>query len=242
MLGGTAGVILIGLQAPRGTRQGVAWCRIAFPPGFAARSGSACRGDPQLRAPGPSCGNSAHRVLHRPGAAPFSRGRCWRSRWTSKTARSSVRRSMRCHARASGRAIWTRRFSNRREDSRPPSASLEPWSWLIDALRHFSDLATVGTAVGTAFVSTLYGLALANLLLLPAAHRIRSASEDDAQAGELIAEGCLGIYDSVHPTMLRERLRGFLRHPFPDREKLRPGVGKITHSDGIAGWSAISMC
>jgi chemotaxis protein MotA len=84
---------------------------------------------------------------------------------------------------------------------------------LIDALRHFSDLAIVGTAVATAFVSTLYGLALANLLLLPAAHRIRTASEDDAQADELIAEGSLGIYDSIHPTLLRDRLNGFLRNP-----------------------------
>ncbi|HEV2201505.1 MAG TPA: MotA/TolQ/ExbB proton channel family protein [Bryobacteraceae bacterium] len=83
---------------------------------------------------------------------------------------------------------------------------------LIDALRHFSDLSSVATGVGTAFVSTMYGLALANLLLLPAAHRIRSGSEDDAQADELIAEGGLGIYDSVHPTLLRERLNGFLRN------------------------------
>jgi chemotaxis protein MotA len=65
--------------------------------------------------------------------------------------------------------------------------------------------------VGTAFVSTLYGLALANLVLLPAAHRIRSAAEEDSQADELIAEGCLGIYDGIHPTMLRDRLTGYLR-------------------------------
>jgi len=86
---------------------------------------------------------------------------------------------------------------------------------LIDALRHFSDLSSAATGVGTAFVSTMYGLALANLLLLPAAHRIRNGSEDDAQADELIAEGGLGIYDSVHPTLLRERLNGFLRNPDP---------------------------
>jgi chemotaxis protein MotA len=86
---------------------------------------------------------------------------------------------------------------------------------LIDALRHFSDLSSVATGVGTAFVSTMYGLALANLLLLPAAHRIRNGSEDDAQADELIAEGGLGIYDSVHPTLLRERLNGFLRNSDP---------------------------
>lgn len=98
---------------------------------------------------------------------------------------------------------------------------------LIDALRHFSDLATVGTAVGIAFVSTLYGLALANLILLPAAHRIRSVSEDDALAGELIAEGCLGIYDSIHPTMLRDRLDGFLPRSHSRRsdriEEVHPG-------------------
>jgi chemotaxis protein MotA len=82
---------------------------------------------------------------------------------------------------------------------------------LIDALRHFSDLGGVSASVGTAFVSTLYGLALANLLLLPAAHRIRSSGEDDSQADELIAEGCLGIYDNIHPTMLRDRLHGYLR-------------------------------
>jgi chemotaxis protein MotA len=82
---------------------------------------------------------------------------------------------------------------------------------LIDALRHFSDLGTVSASVGTAFISTLYGLALANLVLLPAAHRIRSAGEEDSQADELIAEGCVGIYDSIHPTMLRDRLQGYLR-------------------------------
>lgn len=83
---------------------------------------------------------------------------------------------------------------------------------LIDALRHFSDMGSVSASVGIAFVSTLYGLALANLVLLPAAHRIRSAAEDDAQADELITEGGLGIYDSIHPTMLRDRLNGFLRN------------------------------
>ena len=65
--------------------------------------------------------------------------------------------------------------------------------------------------MGTAFVSTLYGLALANLVLLPAAHRMRVTAENEAQADELISEGVLGIYDQVHPTLLRDRLQGFVR-------------------------------
>src|SRR5262249_35982282 len=81
---------------------------------------------------------------------------------------------------------------------------------LIEALRHFSDLSTVSAAVGTAFVSTFYGLALSNLILLPVAHRIRGTAESEARVDELIGEGAMGIYDQVHPTLLRDRLQGYL--------------------------------
>jgi chemotaxis protein MotA len=81
---------------------------------------------------------------------------------------------------------------------------------LIDVFRHFTDLSLVATGVGTAFVSTIYGLALANLLFLPAAHRIRASLEQASVTDELIAEGALGVLDAIHPTLLRERLQGFL--------------------------------
>ncbi len=81
---------------------------------------------------------------------------------------------------------------------------------LIDVFRHFSDLSSVATGVGTAFVSTIYGLVLANLLFLPAAHRIRATMEQSSLTDELISEGALGILDAIHPTLLRERLQGFL--------------------------------
>jgi chemotaxis protein MotA len=81
---------------------------------------------------------------------------------------------------------------------------------LIDVFRHFTDLSLVATGVGTAFISTIYGLALANLLFLPAAHRIRASMEEASVTDELIAEGALGVLDAIHPTLLRERLQGFL--------------------------------
>jgi len=49
---------------------------------------------------------------------------------------------------------------------------------LIDVLRQFSSLSTVACGVGAAFTSTIYGLALANLVLLPAAHRIRARASE----------------------------------------------------------------
>ncbi len=82
---------------------------------------------------------------------------------------------------------------------------------LIDVLRQFSNLQAVGSGIGTAFVSTIYGLALANLLLLPAAHRIRACVAESYEVQELMIEGVLSIADSVHPSLVRMRLDAFLR-------------------------------
>jgi chemotaxis protein MotA len=82
---------------------------------------------------------------------------------------------------------------------------------LIDVLRQFSNITSVASGIGTAFVSTIYGLALANLVLLPAAHRIRAGVAETFEIQELIAEGALCIFERIHPSLVRERLSGFVR-------------------------------
>jgi chemotaxis protein MotA len=82
---------------------------------------------------------------------------------------------------------------------------------LIEVLRQFSNLSAVGAGIGTAFVSTIYGLALANLLLLPAAHRIRARIAEDFETEEMIIEGVLAFSDGMHPSLIRMRLGAFLR-------------------------------
>lgn len=86
---------------------------------------------------------------------------------------------------------------------------------LIDVLRHFSNLQAVGYGIGTAFVSTIYGLALANLILLPAAHRIRARVAANFETQELVLEGLIAIVDTVHPEIIRMRLNSFVRRPGP---------------------------
>jgi chemotaxis protein MotA len=84
---------------------------------------------------------------------------------------------------------------------------------LIEVLRHFANLQSVGFGIGTAFISTIYGLALANLLLLPAAHRIHARVAENFEIQELIMEGVLALADSVHPALIRLRLNSYLREP-----------------------------
>ena len=83
---------------------------------------------------------------------------------------------------------------------------------LIDVLRHFSNAASIGLGIGCAFVSTIYGLALANLVLLPIANRIRSQVAEAFELHELIMEGVIGMVDGTHPFVIRQRLKSFLRH------------------------------
>jgi chemotaxis protein MotA len=82
---------------------------------------------------------------------------------------------------------------------------------LIQVMRQFSDLASVATGIGMAFVSTIYGLALANLLLLPAANRMRARVAERFETEEMMLEGVLCIAERLHPTLMRMRLQSFLK-------------------------------
>jgi chemotaxis protein MotA len=82
---------------------------------------------------------------------------------------------------------------------------------LMDVLRQFSNVSSVAAGTGTAFLSTIYGLGLANLILLPSAQRMRAHAADRFEINEMIAEGMLCLFDGVHPALVRDRLSCFLR-------------------------------
>ena len=82
---------------------------------------------------------------------------------------------------------------------------------LMDVLRQFSSIASVAGGTGTAFVSTIYGLALANLILLPSAQRMRAHVAEQFETHEMIVEGILCLFEGVHPALVRDRLNCFLR-------------------------------
>jgi chemotaxis protein MotA len=89
---------------------------------------------------------------------------------------------------------------------------------LIDVLRQFSNLAMVASGVGAAFTSTIYGLALANLVLLPAAQRIRARAAETFDVQELMMEGAMCLFDGIHSMQVRQRLLSFLK-AVPTRER-----------------------
>lgn len=82
---------------------------------------------------------------------------------------------------------------------------------LIQVMGNLSDPAKLGGGIAVAFVATIYGVALANLVLLPVANKLKSIVHTDAHYNEMIVEGLVSIAEGENPRNIETKLIGFLR-------------------------------
>jgi chemotaxis protein MotA len=81
---------------------------------------------------------------------------------------------------------------------------------LIQVMQHLDKIDEVGKGIAVAFVATLYGVGAANLILLPAAGKLKIRIRDEQIIREMTIEGAVSILEGMNPRMLREKLLGFL--------------------------------
>jgi len=81
---------------------------------------------------------------------------------------------------------------------------------LIQVMKHLEDIERVGHGIAVAFVATVYGVGLANLLFLPAGAKIKARLEQSIEDKELVLEGVLGIAEGMNPKLLENKLGAFL--------------------------------
>lgn len=93
---------------------------------------------------------------------------------------------------------------------------------LIQVMQHLTDPARLGTGVAVAFVATIYGVASANLIFLPIAHKLRLRHEQQMLRQEMFLEGVLALAQGEPPSMIAERLIGFIPESVPDSAKPPP--------------------
>ena len=79
---------------------------------------------------------------------------------------------------------------------------------LIHVMRSLDTPGTLGEGVAVAFVATVYGLGLANLLLLPLASRLRERALAITRRRELILEAVVALRGRMHPRLLAQTMRG----------------------------------
>jgi len=81
---------------------------------------------------------------------------------------------------------------------------------LIQVMQHLDKIDEVGKGIAVAFVATLYGVGAANLILLPAAGKLKIRIRDEQIIREMTLEGVVSILEGMNPRMLQEKLLGFL--------------------------------
>jgi chemotaxis protein MotA len=81
---------------------------------------------------------------------------------------------------------------------------------LIQVMKNLANISEVGHGIAVAFVATIYGVALANLFLLPAAGKIRARAAAASKMQELSLEGVIGIIEGWNPKLIRAKLEGYL--------------------------------
>ena len=84
---------------------------------------------------------------------------------------------------------------------------------LIQVMQHMDHVSEIGKGIAVAFVSTLYGIGLANLLLLPLAGRLRIRIREQQVIREMMLEAVIAIMEGSGARALRRRLECFVTRP-----------------------------
>ncbi len=104
---------------------------------------------------------------------------------------------------------------------------------LIQVMQQLDHIDAVGRGIAVAFVATIYGVGLANLVLLPIAGKLKIRHREEQLIEEMVLEGVISIIEGMNPRMLELKLKTF---QFQDRNPGRKEAhDKVrTHDRAIA--------
>jgi len=81
---------------------------------------------------------------------------------------------------------------------------------LIHVMQNLADPSKLGAGIATAFVATIYGVGLANLLFIPISAKLKMLILAHSQLREMMIEGIAAIAEGENPRNVEIKLQGFL--------------------------------
>jgi chemotaxis protein MotA len=81
---------------------------------------------------------------------------------------------------------------------------------LIHVMNNLSDPTKLGGGIAAAFVATIYGVGLANLIFLPMGNKIKKNTDFLLRHREMIVAGVCAIAGGENPRTIEAKLQGFL--------------------------------
>ncbi len=88
---------------------------------------------------------------------------------------------------------------------------------LVHVLGNLSDPDSLSSSIAAAFIATLYGVCLANLVYLPIAAKLKIKNQLEVQTREMILDGIISIQAGENPAILKEKLKTHLGYS-PDNK------------------------
>ncbi len=81
---------------------------------------------------------------------------------------------------------------------------------LIHVMALLNDPSKIGEGIAVAFVATVYGVGLANLLFIPWGSKMKRKATQRMMAKEVVKLGVTGIQEGLNPHFLKEKLEVFV--------------------------------
>lgn len=81
---------------------------------------------------------------------------------------------------------------------------------LIHVMNNLADPSKLGSGIAVAFVATIYGVALANLIFLPVGNKLKAIVYSQTQFREMVIEGVISIAEGENPRNIETKLEGYL--------------------------------
>ncbi len=81
---------------------------------------------------------------------------------------------------------------------------------LTHVMESLSDPSKIGSGIATAFISTVYGVALANLLFLPVSNKLKTISTQEVGRREMLADAFFAIAVGENRTVIKDRMDSYV--------------------------------
>jgi len=106
---------------------------------------------------------------------------------------------------------------------------------LIRVMQNLTDPEKLGGGIAVAFVATIYGLVLANLIMIPISGKLKSIISQQSLDKEMILEGVLAIANGENPHNIEMKLQSFLEKRQNCMKRRKKGDGEH-HGSGLDRW------
>jgi len=97
---------------------------------------------------------------------------------------------------------------------------------LIHVMENLEDPSKLGVGIAVAFVATVYGVGLANLVYLPISGKLKLKCRDQLIAKEIMLVGVISILEGENPRLIEDKLKSFLSRKEREESYERQAAGR----------------